>query len=174
MPYKNPEDKNAWQRANRHKQAEYRERWLAGPRGQQYLQKQKEARLLQKLSRPKRRKPPRDDKSTRYRLKCRSYALALLGNCCKICGMDDDRCLHIDHIVPVGKERRRSDTWQEVLKSHKEARELTEEFQLLCANCHAIKTKENGEQGGAYWKENDPNHAAIVEVQHDLFATGPN
>ncbi len=72
-------------------------------------------------------------------------ALNALGGQCVQCQCKDTRCLQIDHIVPLqGKARSAYTTlYRSIIDGS------TENLQVLCANCHAIKTYyENGERGG--------------------------
>lgn len=79
-----------------------------------------------------------------YRAKC-SEALQLLGGRCVRCGFDDERALQIDHIdagnhvlCPGGRKYRYA--------VHRSVIDGTaSNLQLLCANCHAIKTLEAGD-----------------------------
>ena len=78
-------------------------------------------------------------------LRYRQEAIVLLGGECAQCQCKDIRCLQIDHIIPLqGKQRIVSETfYRSIIQG------LTENLQVLCANCHAIKTYyENGERGG--------------------------
>lgn len=159
MTYKNPEDKAAWQRANKEKVALYKERWLAGPAGQAYLAKQKEKREAQKNINAERRasekilrkeetKKQRSAKDRRYRKKQRESAIQILGGACKVCGMDDQDVLEFDHILPLLRRssgHKIRDVYKEVLR-HPSPQD---DFQLLCANCHTKKTRMNNEYGFA-------------------------
>ena len=81
--------------------------------------------------------------NTRLRL------IKLLGNCCKHCGINNIRVLQIDHIDGNGKlDRRRYKSWR--LSSGPTYKNIFEmilngstNYQVLCANCHVIKTYEN-------------------------------
>ena len=83
-------------------------------------------------------------KHAKYRRKQRKYALSLLGMRCVKCGYEDIRALHIDHINPVlrksNKDKKHKDTATDVLNAYKRGLSLENEFQVLCANCHYIKT----------------------------------
>ena len=61
-----------------------------------------------------------------------------LGGECSRCGIDDPRVLQVDHVNDDGAVERRSmrrdDIWKRVLA------DTSGRYQLLCANCHAIKT----------------------------------
>jgi 5-methylcytosine-specific restriction endonuclease McrA len=167
MPYKNPEDKLAWQRANKYKAAEYKKRWMSGPLGQEYLAKQRQAMELQKEQNAERRLATRLEnaelnrvkrmaKDRAYRLRQRAKALSALGNECMVCGMDDLDVLEFDHIEPIFRRTsgvRSKDSSREILRHPNP----TEVFQLLCANCHAKKTRSNGEFVGPPGKGTEKN-----------------
>jgi 5-methylcytosine-specific restriction endonuclease McrA len=71
----------------------------------------------------------------------REQAIELLGGQCVQCHCKDIRCLQIDHITPLKGERRLiTITFYSSIVQGKR-----ENLQILCANCHAIKTYyENG------------------------------
>lgn len=159
MPYKNYQDKLAWQRRNSEKQKRYRDAWAAGEKGQAYLQKQQEARDRQREIRDRVKakrlqyeldhadeiKAYKMDKNTRYRKKKRLEAINKMGGECINCGIDDADVLEFDHIVPVLRRTNgvttNGDSWKQVL-AHPKPDEI---FQLLCANCHTKKTRLNKE-----------------------------
>jgi 5-methylcytosine-specific restriction endonuclease McrA len=69
-------------------------------------------------------------------LRCR--VMSLLGSKCAECGISDERVLQVDHIVPLAfSGERRGNTLNDVLACGGNG------FQLLCANCHVVKTKED-------------------------------
>lgn len=74
--------------------------------------------------------------------KYRAAALDALGGCCMECGNDDPRVLEIDHADGSGgqdrKRRSKVSILRSVVTNHSD-------YQLLCANCHRIKTIVNGE-----------------------------
>ncbi len=80
----------------------------------------------------------------------------ILGGACVVCGNTDVRVLEFDHINNNGKQHRER-IWGNVggggtgtpfwVVAYPE--EANEELQLLCANCHAIKT-----HGKFLWREN--------------------
>ncbi|MGY4567109.1 5-methylcytosine-specific restriction endonuclease McrA [Bradyrhizobium sp. USDA 3256] len=83
-------------------------------------------------------------KRKRYRERLRKEAIRLMGGKYLDCGFDDERALEFDHIVPV---RRGSSgvrpghdcgeaLYRQIVRGKREG------IQLLCANCHAIKTRE--------------------------------
>lgn len=78
-----------------------------------------------------------------HALKKREKAIQMLGGFCAMCGITDIRLLEFDHVVPVcrGTGIRNlsgSYTVRRVLKGN------TGNLQVLCANCHKIKTYEEG------------------------------
>lgn len=75
----------------------------------------------------------------------REIVLEMFGSKCVRCGYDENtRALQLDHIVPVLRKygtRFTVDgnmTWRELATG----KITTENIQILCANCHAIKTYE--------------------------------
>ena len=71
----------------------------------------------------------------------RAATIAHLGGECVRCGIRDSRVLQIDHIVPVrisNKKRVRQIPFYNAILIGEEIN-----VQLLCANCHAIKTAED-------------------------------
>lgn len=67
-------------------------------------------------------------------------AFQLLGSKCKYCGNEDMRCLQIDHIEPVYNGHSTLHglfLCRQILRTG----DITN-LQLLCANCHAIKSHE--------------------------------
>jgi predicted Zn-ribbon and HTH transcriptional regulator len=83
----------------------------------------------------------------RKRLKLRQEILSLFDNKCPKCGFSDPRALQIDHIRGGGRKdlnnsKCRSTYYLRVLQSIKSGEKT---YQILCANCNAIKMFENGE-----------------------------
>jgi predicted HNH restriction endonuclease len=68
----------------------------------------------------------------------RQAAIDYLGGRCHGCGFDDVRCLDVDHVFGGGsKERARRDRiafYKDVVAGDRP------DVQLLCLNCHRIKT----------------------------------
>jgi hypothetical protein len=119
MPHKDPEERRAWRRrhyaANSERIDSENKAWVekAGYK-----------------------KPA---KTGQYR-QLRLQAIAELGGHCIECGNDDPRVLHIDHVNGDGK----------ILDGRNRAgitagriRRFPGVYQLLCANCHSIKTFES-------------------------------
>ena len=77
--------------------------------------------------------------------KLRQDAIDALGGACVNCQRKDIRCLQIDHVIPLkGGQRIRVEIFYRSI-----VQGLTENLQVLCANCHAIETYyENGGRGG--------------------------
>jgi len=68
-----------------------------------------------------------------------------LGRICKKCGYCDVRALQIDHIEGGGTKHRKSVTGIAYYNSIFNDPELLTKYQILCANCNAIKKLENNE-----------------------------
>lgn len=69
----------------------------------------------------------------------RQKAIQTLGGVCVRCGYADARALEIDHIEPLRNSKRQLSQAQmlvDILRGN------IDNLQLLCANCHAIKTYE--------------------------------
>lgn len=68
-----------------------------------------------------------------------------MGGRCVKCGYSDSRALQIDHIHGGGN-RERGTLWNtQMQRKILSSLEWEDEYQLLCANCNAIKRVENGE-----------------------------
>jgi len=68
------------------------------------------------------------------------------GQFCKECGFNDYRVLEIDHIFGNGQDMPL--TVKGIIFYYLENPQIArEELQVLCANCHRIKTIENNERG---------------------------
>lgn len=64
---------------------------------------------------------------------------------CRECGNYDERVLQIDHIFGNGQEMPLNKT--EIMEFYISNPDVAfEELQVLCANCHIIKTLENGDR----------------------------
>lgn len=72
--------------------------------------------------------------------KNRKAAIDILGGKCAICGFDDIRALEIDHINGGGQTDRKTRGARERYVAI--AKGQTDGFQVLCSNCHSIKTRE--------------------------------
>lgn len=94
------------------------------------------------------------ERLSKHRKEQREQVLTALGNKCVRCGMEDHRVLEIDHVNGNGAEERRmygGNSFVELVIHNGMFREYfyshLDEYQILCANCHTIKTIENGEYG---------------------------
>lgn len=78
-----------------------------------------------------------------YTSRLRDRALETLGNSCVICGNADKRILQFDHINGGGNKNKsgwgRRKLYLDIIYKRRN------DVQILCANCHSIKTWENGE-----------------------------
>ena len=81
----------------------------------------------------------------RYRERVKLKVVDILGNKCNHCGYTDIRALEIDHINGGGKLARRlfGGELKEWLYFLKVPDELIQRFQILCRNCHKLKTIED-------------------------------
>jgi 5-methylcytosine-specific restriction endonuclease McrA len=98
-------------------------------------------RSWEKANPEKRREISRRSQARRL-AKARQEAITCLGGICKQCGCTDIRCLQIDHMIPLRGIKRMGtlDFYRSIVQGKRE------NLQILCANCHAIKTYyENGE-----------------------------
>jgi len=94
-------------------------------------------------------KTSRREVQQRSRAKLRGQAINALGGCCQKCGFSDFRVLEFDHIVPVlwrtnnlARMNGQHNT-NEINRMIREGEDPRLVFQVLCANCHRIKTLEN-------------------------------
>ena len=77
--------------------------------------------------------------------KVRTEILDLLGRACVCCGFDDLRALQIDHVNGGGGRDRKVGSATYYARILKSIQEGSDEFQILCANCNAIKKYDNKE-----------------------------
>lgn len=75
-----------------------------------------------------------------YNEKLRRAALMRLGDACVGCGFGDHRVLEIDHIKGGGVEHRKEVDHKTQYRAIRDGE--TRGYQLLCANCHGIKSYE--------------------------------
>lgn len=78
----------------------------------------------------------------RMRLTWIKQAYEILGNKCVNCGIDDYRVLQVDHIKTIRRKNNKSNADTGYRLRLKVIRGTTDlnNLQLLCANCHQIKT----------------------------------
>ena len=76
--------------------------------------------------------------------KYRESVFEILGLRCKICGFNDLRALHIDHINGGGQKERKlqggGQAYHKIILS--KIMQGVREYQILCANCNFIKEHE--------------------------------
>jgi hypothetical protein len=77
-----------------------------------------------------------------HRVRLRNAAISAMGGKCEHCGFDNPVALQFDHIEPllrrtsgVGKAHNADRLYRAICDGH------TDGLQLLCANCHIIKTR---------------------------------
>jgi predicted HNH restriction endonuclease len=93
-------------------------------------------------SRRKRRYDPDVLERRRARFSAaRMRAIDRLGGACSGCGFSDHRALEFDHRTPLLNTKGRGSSIYEILRME----DPHAVYQLLCANCHTIKTKEGRE-----------------------------
>lgn len=156
MPYKNKSDKAAWRRANSEMVAKHKKTWFDSPNGKAYLEKKRAERAKDSAIR-KAKKSAHRMATTRLPSKeklayCREWsrklrlaAIAALGGHCVQCGISDERVLEFDHIKPILR-RTNGHTQKDNRIDFRRIIEGAEHgLQLLCANCHRIKTREANE-----------------------------
>lgn len=80
-----------------------------------------------------------------YILNKRLKAIGVLGGRCAGCGNEDLRVLQIDHVGGGGNQDRKINRSRVTILNRVISGEVG--YQLLCANCHCIKTFDNGEYG---------------------------
>lgn len=75
----------------------------------------------------------------------RTEAIKILGGKCIVCGISDRRVLQFDHIKPVLRKswQRNELTTSRAVSFSIFKHKKTDNIQLLCANCHCIKTIED-------------------------------
>ena len=88
-------------------------------------------------------------KHARYRAKIKRLAIAFMGGKCVRCGFDDERALQFDHVKPARRGRvGLSKSSETGVATHLAiVRGKAKHYQLLCANCHAIKSKQDDAEG---------------------------
>lgn len=73
-----------------------------------------------------------------YAQKQRYEAIEMLGGICVECGFSDKRALVFDHIKPQATPGEKREHPRKVVQRCRKGD--TENIQLLCANCHMVKT----------------------------------
>lgn len=93
---------------------------------------------------PKKQKRYQREWRRKQRLKVRLKIIKLFGGACINCKNDDFRVLQIDHINPIldSKNRTCLDSGVNLASRILSEKENKNDYQLLCANCHMIKSFE--------------------------------
>lgn len=91
------------------------------------------------------------------RMNARAEVHAIFGSRCARCGNDDWRVLELDHVAGGGNADRVSGRIDKAYSRPmiEFARANRQLFQLLCANCHRIKT----------WEDREAERAAFPEIR---------
>ncbi|MBI2285570.1 HNH endonuclease [Candidatus Saccharibacteria bacterium] len=81
------------------------------------------------------------ERNRKLKIKNRKLLLEYLKDkSCEVCGIDDPRVLEFDHINPVTKSFTIARGISSLLLSWEKILTEIEKCQILCANCHKIKT----------------------------------
>lgn len=91
-----------------------------------------------------------ESKSTQRQRQLRVEIVKKLGGRCRVCGFDDVRALHIDHVEGKGSSELRRGYGGGLAYYYRVRKDTTGRYQILCANCNAIKRYKNGEARGAH------------------------
>lgn len=146
MPYKDKETRNA----------KSRERYASDPAAHEsmlerskahYMAKRREAGAKEYTKRgslglPSATEDPKGYARGYWKIR-RGEAIDALGGKCLRCGIDNYDVLQVDHVNGDGRVDRKARSDYAILRSI--ATGATDGYQLLCANCHIIKTQTAGE-----------------------------
>lgn len=87
----------------------------------------------------------RQDEEDRFNRSRMRLVIDALGKECEFCGFRDWRALQVDHKSGTGGKRRSIHLiYNDILDG------FGDDYQLLCANCNAIKASERNERSGCY------------------------
>ena len=144
-------DKEKKRQSNARYRESHREELLEKSRA--YYKENREKRLASAKKSRENNKQRVQEYNTRYkrrkREEIRAEILALLGECCVLCGYDTDiRALQVDHVNGGGgSERKRFSSLEQYYRHILQTlcSGETDKYQILCANCNAIKRIESGE-----------------------------
>ena len=110
----------------------------------------------------------------------RAQAIERLGGRCVHCGLRDERVLQFDHIVPLARTGERRERVSRIVKEVLTDPRAGLRYQLLCANCHCIKTYQGLEAEAPQVREERQlrEHrkaaaAAIPPAARDLILRSP-
>ena len=82
------------------------------------------------------------ERKQRNRDKWRDLAITALGSRCQRCGIKDKRILEIDHVFGNGRNELKSLFKNDYVQFRRDVVERSDSghYQLLCCNCHRLKT----------------------------------
>lgn len=92
-----------------------------------------------------------------WRKRLRAELLSILGESCVKCGWSDARALQVDHINGGGSIERQTGVWVVGKACLERVKVNPEQYQLLCANCNAIKRVEQAECGNRQYSRTEPD-----------------
>jgi Recombination endonuclease VII len=92
--------------------------------------------------------PILESQSTRQQRKLRQKILEKYGAICVRCGFSDARALHIDHVHSNGSSELRQGYGGGLSYYYRVLKDDTGRYQILCANCNAIKRHTDKEARG--------------------------
>lgn len=87
----------------------------------------------------------------KYRLDQKLKAINVLGGKCSRCEVTDYRCLEFDHIKPELRKKSGEYVSHVVIRQINTGKLTEKEIQLLCANCHSVKTYEVDRKTYSNW-----------------------
>jgi hypothetical protein len=99
-------------------------------------------------------------KSTLQQRKLRIKIYEKYGAKCVRCGFSDPRALHIDHVGGGGSKELRLGRGGGMSYYYRVLKDATGRYQILCANCNAIKRFERDEAQGM----NQHKNAFVTEI----------
>lgn len=101
-------------------------------------------------------------KDSARRMRLKAEAIGRLGGKCVSCGIEDERVLEFDHVNPSEKKYAISDLWR---GSERHLWIEVAKCQLLCANCHRIKTVESKDSQ----RRRTPDPLSLPTLGEDYF-----
>ena len=138
----NPEYSRNYYLQHREEKKKYSKRYYREHKSEykQYINRPEVKRRIKRY----RKLVNQNEKVKKYLVSIRLKLIEFLGSKCCKCGIDDIRMLEIDHINGNGfkKNKRFTNTYCEHLYYLKRPEKAKITFQILCGNCHNIKTYE--------------------------------
>lgn len=86
----------------------------------------------------------KSERDARHALKLKTLIIAFLGGKCAHCGNTDARVLTLDHKYGGGRKDHAIRGTQGIRRDILSGKRNKDDFQILCANCHLIKTFHSG------------------------------